>query len=132
MLWSDIVDQVMKANRDVGIILNTCQAGAAARDFLGISGLRLEGPMLHPKEIIAATGWTGKSWGQMGIALCRILRRWNPRVHGPISMETLFEGLTDRLARDNVQHSPQPVRWRLHDSRTGRDVMLPVVSSRRN
>ncbi|KAI0841754.1 hypothetical protein F5Y06DRAFT_307688 [Hypoxylon sp. FL0890] len=137
--WPDIRKHVLVAKRNVGIFLECCHAGVAARERappLGgdvtttVEGL--EHDILSPrrryqKEVIAATSWGGLSWGKMGKALCSVLNAWNQgeKGDGSLSMETLYERMVDYLALEK-KRAPQPVRWRLHGSESGK-VRLPYI-----
>ncbi|KAI1144530.1 hypothetical protein F5Y05DRAFT_29833 [Hypoxylon sp. FL0543] len=137
--WSDIRKLVLVAKRNVGIFLECCYAGAAARGRVapegdgvtaavkGVEYDRLPKRRGYQKEVISATSWGEMSCGKMGKALCFVLDKWNPEEDGSLSMETLYERMVARLALESDRaRAPQPVRWRLHGSESGK-VRLPHI-----
>ncbi|OTA91624.1 hypothetical protein M434DRAFT_32626 [Hypoxylon sp. CO27-5] len=101
--WVAIRDQILSAERDVGIILDCCNAGAGAVPRTTIEQTRFHG---HPKEVIAASSWSESTTGRMSTALVTALNNWNPNMGDSLSMETLYERIVVLLAQENSVSQP--------------------------
>lgn len=68
--WQGVADVIMDAKCPVLVILDCCNAGAAAATPVNLHSNR------YPKELIAATSWGLSTSDKLAIALCNVLKPW--------------------------------------------------------
>ncbi|KAI1412856.1 hypothetical protein F5Y13DRAFT_199362 [Hypoxylon sp. FL1857] len=141
--WRHIRKYIVAAERNVGIILDCCSAGAAVIPSIaeragpqgagttaaarGLEYNKLQPRRGYQKEVIAAAGWGVETTGGTSKALCSVLNNWDLDQEDSLSVETLHERMVHFLAREG--QDSQPVRWREMNTIDGR-VRIPHIRQR--